>query len=316
MKNKYNYLTILVIFLLSACKKEEIIYSSPIPLKTVCKIISIVSTKNTNPSITTNYKYDSKDRLVKHSFGNTAISYVYNQNDFLTERTTKYSETYFITDKFSYTNEKLIAIDNTITIGPEITKSKTTYEYDTSGKLLKIIMTDAKNNQIISTYKDNILTAQTSNLNTYEVNELGLITKIITKVSDSFSSVGQFTRYTYDKNGQTINRENVNKDGKIVASFVNEYSEFKDLGIGFQDYMKGKGFPIIGPVLPKYHIKKETTFLLDNRTNKMYEHVSFSSENYKLDKEGKLLSLSVIYRTTNPNDDSTTNIIYNYEGCN
>jgi hypothetical protein len=311
MKSKVNYLIILAIFALTACNKEKLAGPAKQPLTTVCKLTSITSVNNINLNTTVTFEYDSKNRLIKQIYRTYTITYVYDQNDFITERTTKYNTaTDATTDKFLYNNEKLIAIENSSAL-----KSKTTYEYGSDGKLTKIIKTDAENNRTESFYKNNILIAQTDNLYAYEVNDKGQITKATRNAAGSFSTVGNYTQYYYDQYGQIIKRDNIEKDGKIVNSNVFEFSEIKDLGIGNQDYTKGKGFPIIDPISAKYLIKKETTYLLNRATNTLEFRVGFTSENYKVDKNGRLLSYTGSYKTTNPKDDAIYDFTYNYTGC-
>lgn len=193
--------------------------------------------------------------------------------------------------------------------------SRIAYEYGSDGKLTKIRTVDYENNQTESFYKNDILTQQSTILHDYEVNSKGFITKITNKTSNGFSTEGQFVRYTFDANGLKTKSENVNAQGKVVNTVTTEYTTFKDQEIGVQDYLKGKGFPTIGPEAQKYYLKKETTFLLNNTTNMLNEHVSFSYDDYKIDSDGKLLNRTFKNNTINPKDDATVILNYNYIGC-
>jgi hypothetical protein len=62
--------------------------------------------------------------------------------------------------------------------------------------------------------------------------------------------------------------------------------------------------------------KKDVTYLLDRNTNKFYEHVSFTYDNFQVDKNGLLLSYALLYKTTDVNNTSNAITTFNYSDCN
>ncbi len=313
-------IALLILFFIS-CNKEnsEVAPTNSIP--TTCRLASVTSVTDANKTSTATYEYDAKNRLVKFTNSNSTITYEYDQNDFLLKRVWRPAATVSTTDIFTYKNEKISNIEKTQTIGTTIIITKTAYEYAADGSLAKISVIDGNNNSTVSIFSKNILTEQTSNIYAFEVNSLGLITKTTLKVSDSFSTAGQYTQYTYDENGQLVKSENVDKNGVIVQRVEIEYTTLKDLQLspvvfeaGSLAYNNIKGFPVIGKLQPKFIAKKETTFLLNRTSNTLVEWVSFTYENHKVDKYGLLLSNSLLYKTTT--STNTSNTTYTYSGCN
>ena len=198
MMNSSVKLILLSIFF-TACTTEKSEIDDIEPNNTIpasCRLTFIESVKDNNVKSNQTFEYDIKNRLIKTAYSNTTITYEYDQNDFLLSRTTRYTPTYSVVDKYSYQNDKLILIETDQTIGSELTRTKTEYEYDNSGNLLKISKSDNKNNFTISNYKNNILVGQTFNKEDYEVNSLGLISKITATKSEGVLIAGVYTLYT------------------------------------------------------------------------------------------------------------------------